>query len=307
MSTLAIGVDAGGTSTVAASSVDGSFETSVRGEPANASSRGTARACDAIVATIRAIARARTPAAIFIAAAGAGRDDVREPILAAVRAAYPTLGARAIVEDDTRVALRAGIAHGPGVVVIAGTGSVAYAENGERRARVGGAGYLLGDEGSAFAIGMAALRLLARTYDARARADETTALVERTLGADSRETLLAATYGAPLDVARIASLAPTIVAFAGKGNRASTKIVQGAALELGDLVRAAIAQTGLAEESPGIVFSGGLLRENTLLSFLLETRVNNETPGAYVVRSRDEPARAALAFAEAISAPAGTA
>ena len=153
MSSLAIGVDAGGTATVAAASIDGAYQDTVRGSPGNASSLGVAAATDAIVATVRRIARERTPAALFVAAAGAGRSDVRDPMLAALRAAFPKTTLVAI-EDDTRVALRAAIPDGPGVVVIAGTGSVANAETGERRVRVGGARYLLGDEGSAFAIGM---------------------------------------------------------------------------------------------------------------------------------------------------------
>ncbi|GAC1303766.1 MAG: BadF/BadG/BcrA/BcrD ATPase family protein [Vulcanimicrobiaceae bacterium] len=304
MNALAIGVDAGGTATVAAAAVDGIYERSVRGGPANASSLGTAAASAAIAATVRELAGTRTVEALFVAAAGCGRDESRDALLAALREAFPQI-ARVAVEDDTRVALRAGIDEGPGVVVIAGTGSVAYAEADGRRIRVGGAGYLLGDEGSAFAIGMAGLRLLARHYDGRARADETLALVARTFDVTDRESLLARTYGVPLDVARVASLAPAIVAFAGKGNRASTKIVQSAAQELGDLVRAAVAQAELGERSPSIVFAGGLLRENTLLSYLLETRVTNETPGALVVRSRDEPARAALAFASELGTSPG--
>ncbi len=298
MNFLAIGVDAGGTATVAAAAVDGVYEQSVRGGPANASSRGVAASVETIVATIRAAAGERSPSALFVAAAGAGRAAVREPIATALHAAFPAT-AHVAVEDDTRVALRAVVPEGPGIVVIAGTGSVAYAEHGERRARVGGAGYVLGDEGSAFAIGLAALRLLARRYDERAREDETVALVARTFGVADRESLLAAIYAAPLDVARIASLAPAIIAFADKGNRASSKIVQAAALELGDLVRAAATQSALSEASPRVVFAGGLLRENSLLSFLLEARVINETPGARVLRQRDEPVRAALAFADA--------
>jgi N-acetylglucosamine kinase-like BadF-type ATPase len=94
-------------------------------------------------------------------------------------------------------------------------------------------------------------------------------------------------------------MAPSIVAFAGKGNRASTRIVQKAATELGDLVRAAARAVDLAEASPNVAFAGGLLRENTLLSYLLELRVVNEVPGAAIVRVRDEPARTALRFAEA--------
>ena len=111
-----------------------------------------------------------------------------------------------------------------------------------------------------------------------------------------------AIYRAPVEVARVAALAPSIVAFADKGNRVATKIVQGAAQELGDLVRAVARQAGLQETSPPVVFAGGLLRENSMLSFLLETRVINELPGAAVLRVRDEPARAALRFAEALTA-----
>jgi N-acetylglucosamine kinase-like BadF-type ATPase len=111
---------------------------------------------------------------------------------------------------------------------------------------------------------------------------------------------VAAVYGGPLDVARVAALAPSIIAFADKGNRVSTKIVQTAAQELGDLARVAARQSGLHDASPSVVFAGGLLRENSLLSFLLETRITNEIPGAAVVRLRDEPAQAALRFAEAL-------
>jgi N-acetylglucosamine kinase-like BadF-type ATPase len=142
------------------------------------------------------------------------------------------------------------------------------------------------------------VKLLSRVYDGRARADETTALVERVLECGDRDALLSALYTAPIEVAKIASLAPSIIAFAGKGNRAATKILQTAAQELGDLVRSAAQQAGLAEASPSIAFAGGLLRENNLLSFLLETRVTNELAGAAIVRLRDEPARAALRFAE---------
>lgn len=297
---IAVGVDAGGTSTVAALSRDGVFETDAREGPANASSRGIAAAALTIATAVRELVGDTDPAALFVAAAGASRAIAREGLHAALRAAFPETPSLR-VEDDLRVALRAAVPQGPGVVLIAGTGSVAYAEHDERHVRVGGDGYLLGDEGSGYAIGLAALKMLARTFDNRAREDETTALVARHFDIANRDGLLDAIYGAPLDVARVAALAPSIVAFAGKGNRTSTKIVQTAAQELGDLVRAAVRDAGLAEHSPTIALAGGLLRENSMLSFLLETRIVNETPGAAIVRARDEPVRAALRFAEALA------
>ncbi|HMD02821.1 MAG TPA: BadF/BadG/BcrA/BcrD ATPase family protein, partial [Candidatus Baltobacteraceae bacterium] len=225
----AVGVDAGGTAAVAAAS-RGEEVRSARGAPANPTSSGVPPAAAAIAGAVREATEGSVPAALYVAAAGAGRRDVAAALETALRAIFPA--ATVAVAGDTQVALRAAIAEGPGVVLIAGTGSVAYAENGEVRVQVGGDGYLLGDEGSAFAIGMAAVALLARTYDGRARGDETTALVARALGCEDRDGLLAAIYARPLDIAAIAALAPSVVAFAGKGNRASSKIVQSASADL---------------------------------------------------------------------------
>lgn len=296
---IAVGVDAGGTATLAALSRGGRLESTARAGPANPSSVGSFAAAAEIAAAVRRVTGGMSAQALFVAAAGAGRAAARDELLASLRLAFPETP-HVAVEDDTRVALRAALPAGPGIVVISGTGSVAYAENGSRTARVGGAGYFLGDEGSAFAIGLAAAKLLARVFDGRAQPDETSEFVARVLDAPDRDALLAAMYGAPRDVSRLAALAPNVLAFAGKGNRASTKIVQTAAQELGDLARAAAHQSGLQEAAPPVVFAGGLLRENSLLSFLLETRITNEIPGATVVRLRDEPLRAALRFAEAL-------
>jgi N-acetylglucosamine kinase-like BadF-type ATPase len=296
---IAVGVDAGGTATVAALSRGGRYEASISTGPANPTSLGAFAAASEIALAVRQLTGGSDATALFVAAAGAGREEARDALVASLRLAFPQTP-HVAVEDDTRVALRAAIPEGAGIVVIAGTGSVAYAENGTLRTRVGGAGYLLGDEGSAYAIGLAAAKLLARVYDWRARHDETTEFAAAELGAPDRDALLGAIYVTPLEVARIASLAPKILALAGAGNRASTKIVQGAAQDLGDLARAAAQQSGLQDASPSVVFAGGLLRENSLLSFLLETRITNEIPGASVVRMRDEPAQAALRFAEAL-------
>jgi N-acetylglucosamine kinase-like BadF-type ATPase len=295
---IAVGVDAGGTATVAVASRTGVAAGEVRGGPANATSHGVEAAAAEIARTVLAATAGSVPDALYVGAAGAAGEEVARALCDALRERLGGVGALSVA-GDAETALRAGVPDGPGIVLIAGTGSLAYAVNGEKRAHVGGFGYLLGDEGSAYRIGFAAIELLSRAYDGRGRADETTALAERVLQCTDRAGLLAALYGAPVDVAKIASMAPSIVAFAGKGNRASTRIVQKAATELGDLVRAAARAVDLAEASPNVAFAGGLLRENTLLSYLLELRVVNEVPGAAIVRVRDEPARTALRFAEA--------
>lgn len=293
---ICVGVDAGGTSTAVAVSRDGAFAGEARGKPANATTIGIDDAGDAIVTAIREALRGERPDAIHVGAAGAGRVRVRDGLRELLESAFPQ--ARVAVGGDAAIALRAAIPDVDGAVLIAGTGSVAYAERGESAALVGGLGFLAGDEGSAYWIGMQAVMLYGRVLDGRARRDETSDLVARALDAPDRERYLAALYDAAPKPAAIAALAPSIVAFAGKGNRASTKIVQQAAQELAELVKAALRATELLQASPHVAFAGGLLRENSLLTFLIETRLQGDVPGIAIVKNGDDPARGALRLAE---------
>lgn len=297
---VAVGVDAGGTTTRAAVSENGAAAGSAEGPGANATTLGVDDAADAIVQVVRKALEHRRPAAIVIGAAGAGRPSVAGTLESLIGSAFADC--RVLAGDDAAIALRAAIPHGPGIVVIGGTGSIAYAENGERRTRVGGLGFLAGDEGSAFAIGMAAVRLYGRVLDGRARADETTDVVARALDAPDRDAYIGALYDAPLVPAAIAALAPGIIALAGAGNRVATKIVQQAATDLGDLIRSAAKAVELTDASPAVALAGGLFAENSLLSYLLELRIINELPGASVVRGGDGAAVGALRLAEMLAA-----
>ncbi len=286
-----VGVDAGGSATVAALAADGAYIRLARGAAGNPTTIGTNDAADAILMTIRDVLRHERPTAIYVGAAGAGRAHVARELESLIASGYPR--ARVCVGDDAAIALRAAIAEGPGVVVIAGTGSTAYAENGERSVRVGGWGALLGDEGSAFAIGFAALRYSARVLDGRARAEETSALVERTFSIRSRDDLIGVVYDAPLDRARIASLAPAIVAFAGKGTHVAREIVDRAADDLVELALAAIARADVTD-APRIALSGGLFREPTYLSERVVAMLAERAAKATTTLLHDEPALGAM-------------
>src|SRR5207247_10758037 len=87
---------------------------------------------------------------------------------------------RVVIENDAVASLVGGIGRRVGVVTVAGTGSIAFGMNarGERR-RAGGWGYLLGDEGSGYAIRLAGLRAVCRAHDGRGSATALTTLVGR--------------------------------------------------------------------------------------------------------------------------------
>ena len=293
---ISVGVDAGGTSTVAALSKDGEYLREVRGPGANATTIGVDDAADVIITTIREVLAGAHSGSIYVGAAGAGRPRVARELQELIGVAFRD--ARVAVGDDAAIALRAAIPDGDGAVLIAGTGSTAYAERGTQPQRVGGLGYLAGDEGSAFWIGMQAVKLYGRVLDGRAARDETSDLVARALAAPDRESYLDALYASPAKPAAIAALAPSILAFAGKGNRASTKIVQQAAEELAGLVKSVLRAAELLERSPAVALAGGLFAENSLLSFLVETRLSGDVGGATIVKGGDAPVRGALRIAE---------
>ncbi|MBV8148906.1 MAG: hypothetical protein JO092_07425 [Candidatus Eremiobacteraeota bacterium] len=295
----AVGVDAGGSRTVAIASRGDEILRPYKGGAANPQLYGLERSARVIADAIRAATGGAAPAAAVIGVAGAGRRPVADALLATLSAQFPQT--RIAVADDAHIALRGAIREGDGVALIAGTGSIAYAEIGDRRCRTGGYGYLLGDEGSGYAIGLAGLRLLLRSYDGRAPRDALTETLETEIGSAGSNDVLTYVYGeAP--VATVAALAPLVLRCAQNGDRSANGIVQSAALGLFELLRAlaraALPQSG--EEQLPLVLAGGLLTERSLLTYVLETRIANELPALTIVRDGAAPHFGALAQARSL-------
>jgi len=296
---VVVGVDAGGSKTLAVATANGAHVARAERGPANATSLGVESAVATIVDAVAEAASSHDVEAVCVGAAGAFRRSVAYPIRQALVKAYPD--ARVRIVDDAAIALRAAVPEGPGVVVISGTGSIGYAEDADGNVhRSGGLGWLIGDEGSGYAIGLAALREAAKTLDGRAHAHALLALIREHLPASDRDELLGSVYartGAHLEIARIAALASGVLRLAGDGDRAATKIVQQAAIDLAGFAVAAARSAGIANSNPRVVLAGGLLREGTLLTYLLQTRIENDLLGAVVTRLDREPVEGALALA----------
>lgn len=297
---IVVGVDAGGTATKVIAADGELIAGEFTGGPANVRIAGVDDAADTISRAVLNALSGAEAAAVFVGAAGAGRDDLAQTLQRALTVRLPgtTIG----VSDDAHIALRASVPQGDGMVLIAGTGSIAYAEVDDEKYRTGGYGYLLGDEGSAFSLGAAALRLTLRSYDGRVPRDPLVEAVETQLGTSGAKALVSDIYDGSQPVRKIAGIAPLILRLAGEGERSATKIVQGAALELFDLVRALVKTANLQNREVPLVFSGGLLAENSLLTYLLETRVSNEIPMVHVVKGGPAPQYGALALARGLLA-----
>jgi len=294
MPRVTVGVDAGGTSTIAAVAYDGTVVRTHRGRAANATSCGVEHAADAIAQTILEALDGALPEAIFVGAAGAGRPSVASQIEEALRGRFN--GSRVRVGDDAVIALRSTVPAGDGAVLVAGTGSIAYAEKGDAAFRSGGYGFLLGDPGSGFAIGCAALKVALHAFEGSGKCSSFVDAVAGACGAKTGPELLEAIYRSDDAVAGVASLAPLTLDFADNGDREAEKIVQNAALDLAGLAKRVIELAQL-QRSP-LVLAGGLLLQNSLLTLLLETRLENDLPQVPILRSLQEPWSGALRAAE---------
>ncbi len=296
-----VGVDAGGSATRAVASHDGRESELAREGAAILSSAGVEAVADTLARAIATALGGADAAAIHVGAAGAGRRGMAAALAAALHARFPT--AKVQVSDDARIALRAGVPSGDGIVLIAGTGSIAYAEIGEARFRAGGFGHAIGDAGSAAAIGAAALNLALRALDERLPHEPLFDRLQGQFGSSELQAILEGVYrdGDPARV--LASLAPLVLAAATAGERSATKIVQTAALELFELVKSVVRRAGVENRELPLVLAGGLLGSNSPLTFLLETRIAHEFPHLSVSTNVRPPVFGALALAreEAVS------
>src|SRR3984957_9949142 len=165
-----LGVDGGGTKTTCAVGDDTHLLATASAGPSNIVRVGEARARESLHQSVRqACATAGiTPAQIAHTCVG-GCGAPRPELAAIVRHILSELVPPPIdVVGDIQIALEAAFDTGPGVIVIAGTGSIAYGRNhAGRTARAGGWGFAIGDEGSAHWIGRAAVSAVLRAADPR--------------------------------------------------------------------------------------------------------------------------------------------
>jgi glucosamine kinase len=274
---ILIGVDVGGTKT-AAGVAEGEQIVARADGPGAAVRPGRALASAGVIAEVvrRALAAAGrlTGDVLYVGAAGAGREPERDELRKALRG--ESMATTVVVATDIEISLAAAFDDGPGIVVSAGTGSVAVGRDGAgRQHRLGGYGWQMGDEGSGYAIGRAALGAVSRAADGRS---PRTALSERILAASRSEDFDALVrWAAGASPAEVAALAPHVLEVAAQGDPLAQGIADYAARELTQL---AICLLPLMEVQPpvGVAITGGLLSSEGPLRRSVLARLREE-PG----------------------------
>jgi N-acetylglucosamine kinase-like BadF-type ATPase len=296
-----LGIDAGGTKTVCLlAREDGEVVSEARAGGANLQAAGELevekvlhRVMDEAVGD-----RALRPDAICLGIAGVDRDEDSGTVRAIMRRI--SAKARTLVVNDALIALVAGAGESPGVVIIAGTGSIAYGRNAQgQAARAGGWGYVLGDEGSGYWIGRLALRAVVREADGRGPQTRLTHLILEHFGVTRAQGLIHEVYSRTLPPSAIARVARHVQSAANDGDAVAVQILTRAADELAVSATAVVSALRMQADTFPFVLAGGIFGAVPTLADALTTHLATLAPRAAVNHLAVEPAIGAVRLAMA--------
>src|SRR5579863_2178205 len=321
-----LGIDGGGTKTLCAVGDDSQLLATATAGPSNVLRIGEAQARESLHQAVRQACAAAgiTPAQVAhtcVGAAGAARPEIAEIVRRALAEILPSpiQASNVNVVGDMEIALQAAFGGGPGVIVIAGTGSIAYGRDAQgNTARAGGWGFAISDEGSAHWIGRAAAAALVRDMD-RTESDRTrgdtkaraalldSPLVSALLKAWNLNSLedfaRAAGAVAPHD---FATLFPAVV---DSPEDSATQILASAGAELARLASVVICRlfppsssfeshaSAAAPASVPVAMAGGVFRHAALVRQIFYNQVRWLDPGVQVQQEVVDPVEGALRLA----------
>lgn len=291
-----LGIDGGGSKTAC---VVGN-ETAVLGSGSSGGSNlvrvGEAKAWDSLHAAVLQACQAAhvTPSEIQRACAGmagAGRPEVRSVVHRLLAELIP---GDIYVVGDMEIALQAAFADGPGVIVIAGTGSIAYGRDAAgQTARAGGWGFAISDEGSGHWIGRQAVAIAVRESG-----QGDTCLLKAIATAwnveGHEQVVLAANATPPPD---FAALLPVVLQAAEKNNQQSRAVLTRAGEELSALAKRVTQRLSPGTTGVPVAMSGGVFANSSLVREVFYNSLHSEFADLALSPSVIEPVQGALQLA----------
>jgi N-acetylglucosamine kinase-like BadF-type ATPase len=294
-----LGIDGGGTKTVCLlADGEGAILSEGRGPGANIQAAGELEVEKVLHGVIESALGDRDvqPAAICVGIAGVDREDDAAVVRAIMRRISPWR--RVLVVNDALIALVAGAGMGPGIVIVAGTGSIAYGRNAAgTAARAGGWGHLIGDEGSGYWIGRRALAAVVREADGRGPETCLTADVLAHFGVTDPSALVRIVYNRDLPRVNVATLGPIVQRAHEEGDGVATQILERAAEELALAARSVASRLEMRGEAFPFVLAGSAFRVVPWLVAELRRRLTEIAPRSSAGVLAGEPAAGAVMLA----------
>ena len=270
--TTFLGIDGGGTRTRALLvDATGRVLSETQDGPSNLNHASETTVCTSLQSVIRTCTEKTNtpPVAICLGLAGATSPEVANMVTSFVRELVPS---RIEVISDAEVALAGAFADGPGILLIAGTGSVCLGQTTDHTfVRSGGWGQLVDDAGSASWIGRQALSESLRQADGRASPTELRDNIFAALGVSNRGQIIERLYRPSMNPTQLGQLAPSVCEMAEAGDRSARKICVAAVNELDQLVRAVAKKMCKSERR--VCFTGGLLEHQPFIRERLRERL----------------------------------
>jgi glucosamine kinase len=179
---------------------------------------------------------------------------------------------------------------GSGVVVIAGGGSIGYGvDEAGREAIAGGLGYLMGDEGSGWYLGLRAIQEAARASDRRGPQTDLLPMVLEHYGIGSIREIIRIIYDKDFLREQVSTLAPQVIRLAAAGDPVAAAIVRTGAERLSDLALGTIHQLHQPGDAVVVYPTGGIFDAGALISRPFTARLRTEWSTAVVMPSQFPP------------------
>jgi len=233
--------------------------------------------------------------AVTWALAGVGRPTEAK-ILEAMRSELlPNIPGSVV--NDAVGALVGGTGSRKGIVLISGTGTIAYGEDGTGKiARAGGWGHVL-DYGSGYSIAQESLRAIVAAKDGRDLPTRLYKKMQENLGIQNTDELINWLYAPERQVAEIALLAPQVLNSAEEGDLLATDILLRAAESLARSVDAVSRRLNFTDKSFPLILAGGLLQNSRFYSRLVSQSIRTRVPSARIQLAKADAAIGAALLA----------
>jgi len=298
-----LGIDAGGTNTVCQLADErGALLAEGPGPGANLHAAGELEVEKVFHEVIEAAIgdRAITPSAVCLGIAGVDREDETRTVRAIMR----RLGFKShvLVVNDALIALVAGAQDAPGVVIIAGTGSIVYGRNASgQAARAGGWGHMVGDEGSGYWLGREAVAAVMRAADGRGPSTRLTDDILAHFNVTDVSRLPRIVYDRETPRMNVAALGPIVDGAASVGDAVATRILERAIDELALGALSVATRLEMRGDTFTFFLAGGVFKVVPSIAVVLPRRLVEVAPRCQVQLLEEEPAVGAvwLALAEA--------
>lgn len=200
--------------------------------------------------------------------------------------------------DDMVTALAGASLAQPGVVVIAGTGAIAYGRTADgRQARSGGWGYIMGDEGSAYDLGIQTLRAATQAQDGRGPATSLLAAVPAHFGLADMPAVREAVYSPAIGRPQIASLARVAAQAAAGGDAVARALFVQAGQSLAQAALAVLARLEMVEQGMPVYPTGGVFQAGPLILEPFGATLGQASPKSEIREAAFAPVIGALLMA----------